>query len=242
MFKIRKQANLHIKKNNQLFLLDKSLYRLSFVSKLRRYTLSPAYSVFCNNYYKHRPKLLQTVFPDYINKTLNNLSNPLNSILGSSSKPASFLFLLLIFKNFFKETVTWFARLALNVNFFISKLLFIFHNVAATNVEKLLFNFLNGQLLNSRYLAKKFKFNLITPKVNFYSFLKNAVYSNKRTLVLTFALGAQNLWVDSLDVFFKTYQDYIAKFNLQAKYNPMFVVTESKLSSKKDSVILDLLK
>lgn len=103
MFKIRKQANLHIKKNNQLFLLDKLLYRLSFVSKARRFSLSPAYNNFCSKQYKNRSRLLQTVFPDYISQTLRNFSIPTLLFLKTNSSIASFLVLNLIFKQFFNS-------------------------------------------------------------------------------------------------------------------------------------------
>lgn len=103
MFKIRKQANLHIKKNNQLFLLDKLLYKLSFVSKLRRFSLSLSYNNFCVKQYKNRSRLLQTVFPDYISKTLLDFSIPTLLTLKGTSNQVSFLILNSIFKKFFNS-------------------------------------------------------------------------------------------------------------------------------------------
>jgi len=248
MSKFQSQVRLHLKKNSQLFLVDKSLYRLSFFSYFRKYYLTPGYSKKVSLF-----TFLQTTLKnDFFNFKSNQVFNLLDHVSRSGhffvdysvdGNTTSFLdtslrlFLLrkfyllinLVVKNLFRKCAD----------------LYMFNSVQykLSNVLLLLSLFSEGRihnlqliyLLNNAYLScvfnKPFKVKLIKT-IDFVGCSNNVfnlTLKNKEELYnITTISKINNSWWGSYYSFLSNYKSYLLKFKVKNKY------INSKFLSKRE--------
>lgn len=109
----------------------------------------------------------------------------------------------------------------------------MFHgrNIDPTLV-KMIFSFLSSKLINKNLLLIKSVFTNNINCISRFYFFKNfriQLNSNKDLVLSNFKFSNYKNWSVLLDVFFKTYKEYVVKFNLQPRYYPVVTKTTNHL-------------